>query len=343
VTDRVSARADARTAAGTLRSAYDVLLLDLDGTVYRGADPVPGAVEALTGGDDRLFYVTNNASRRPGDVAAHLRDLGFSADESTVVTSSQSAARLLAERVPAGAAVLVVGTEALSEEITHVGLRPVRSADERPVAVVQGHSPDTGWPILAEATLAIRAGALWVATNVDSTLPTERGLVLGNGSMVAAVRSATGAEPVVAGKPAAPLLEHAIARSAAGRPLVVGDRLDTDIEGAVAVGVDSLLVLTGVSTVADLLRAPSRQRPTYVADSLSCLDVEAGVLRVGAVGTWSAIVDGRDLRLEASGPVDPMAALRAVLPVAWANPDFERVVGVNDAARSSIEAWSAGA
>ncbi|WP_082899624.1 HAD-IIA family hydrolase [Rhodococcus phenolicus] len=326
-------------SSAPLRSVYDVLLLDLDGTVYRGADPVPGAVEALTSGDDRLFYVTNNASRRPVDVAAHLRDLGFPADESTVVTSSQSGARLLAERIPAGAAVLVVGTEALAEEIHRVGLRPVRSADEGPVAVVQGHSPDTGWPILAEATLAIRAGAVWVATNVDSTLPTERGLVLGNGSMVAAVRSATGAEPLVAGKPAAPLLEDAIARSAAVRPLVVGDRLDTDIEGAIAVGADSLLVLTGVSTVADLLRAPATQRPTYVADSLSCLDADAEVLRAGADNGCVVTVDGRDLRVACPGASDPMAALRAALPVAWAHPDFERVVGVNDEARSSIEAW----
>ncbi len=347
MTDRGSVAAEPRTAATAgatpLRSVYDVLLLDLDGTVYRGADPVPGAVDALTVGGDRLFYVTNNASRRPGDVAAHLRDLGFPADESTVVTSSQSAARLLAGRVPAGSPVLVVGTEALAEEISGVGLTPVRSADERPVAVVQGHSPDTGWPILAEATLAIRSGALWVATNVDSTLPTERGLVLGNGSMVAAVRSATGAEPVVAGKPAAPLLEDAISRSAAGRPLVVGDRLDTDIEGAVAVGADSLLVLTGVSTVAELLRAPVSQRPTYVADSLSCLDADVETLRVGFDAWWTATADGRDLHLETTGPVDPMAALRAVLPVAWANPEFERVVGVNDSARSSIEAWSSAA
>lgn len=324
----------------SLRSVYDVLLLDLDGTVYRGRDAVPGAVEALTAGDDRLFYVTNNASRRPREVAEHLCDLGFPADESTVVTSSQSAARMLADTVPAGAPVLVVGTEALAEEISRVGLAPVRSAAERPVAVVQGHSPDTGWTILAEATLAIRAGALWVATNIDSTLPTERGLVLGNGSMVAAVRSATGAEPLVAGKPAAPLLEDAIARSVAERPLVVGDRLDTDIEGAVTVGVDSLLVLTGVSTVADLLRAPSAQRPTYVAESLSCLDAEPATLRAGAIEGWTVTADDGDLRVETTGPADPMAALRAVLPVAWANPEFDRVVGVNGPARSSIRQWN---
>lgn len=314
----------------SLRTHYDVLLLDLDGTVYRGAEAVPGAREALSKGGERLFYVTNNASRRPGEVAKHLRELGFEADESNVVTSSQSAARLLAERVPAGAPVLVVGTEALVDEVAGVGLVPVRSADADPVAVVQGHSPETGWAILAEATLALRSGALWVATNIDSTLPTERGLVLGNGSMVAALRSATGREPLVAGKPAAPLLEDAVVRSGASRPLVVGDRLDTDIAGANAVGVDSLLVLTGVSTVADLLRAPAEQRPTYVADSLASLDGEAAELRPGTREPHAVSFDGRDVHLAPQPAADPMAALRAVLDVAWSHPGFGRVVATDD-------------
>jgi len=314
----------------SLRTHYDVLLLDLDGTVYRGAEAVPGAREALSEGAERLFYVTNNASRRPGEVAKHLRELGFAADESSVVTSSQSAARLLAERVPAGAPVLVVGTEALVDEVAGVGLVPVRSADADPVAVVQGHSPETGWAILAEATLALRSGALWVATNIDSTLPTERGLVLGNGSMVAALRSATGREPLVAGKPAAPLIEDAVVRSGASRPLVVGDRLDTDIAGANAVGVDSLLVLTGVSTVADLLRAPAEQRPTYVADSLASLDGEAAELRPGTREPHAVSFDGRDVHLAPQPAADPMAALRAVLDVAWSHPGFGRVVATDD-------------
>jgi HAD superfamily hydrolase (TIGR01450 family) len=318
------------SGGASLRALYDVLLLDLDGTVYRGAEAVPGAREALSEGAERLFYVTNNASRRPAEVAKHLRELGFAADESSVVTSSQSAARLLAERVPVGAPVLVVGTEALVDEVAAVGLTPVRSADAEPVAVVQGHSPETGWAILAEATLALRSGALWVATNVDSTLPTERGLVLGNGSMVAALRSATGCEPLVAGKPAAPLLEDAVVRSGASRPLVVGDRLDTDIAGANAVGADSLLVLTGVSTVADLLRAPQDQRPTYVADSLAGLDAEAAALRVGPREPGAVSFDGRDVHLASEFAADPMAALRAVLDVAWANPGFGRVVAADD-------------
>lgn len=330
----------------TLRSRYDVLLLDLDGTVYRGAEAVPGAREALNGGD-RMLYVTNNASRRPIEVAEHLQELGFVADVDSVVTSSQSAARLLAERIPTGSKVLVVGTDALAEEIAAVSLEPVRTADAQPVAVVQGHSPDTGWRILAEATLAIRSGALWVATNVDSTLPTERGLVLGNGSMVASLESATGRTPIVAGKPAAPLLEDAIRRSSADRPLVIGDRLDTDIEGANAVGADSLLVLTGVSTIEDLLRAPSHQRPTYVASSLECLDTAAAELRVEPGRGWSVAVDGDDLHLASTAPGDcavaagdeSMAALRGVLDIAWAHPGFGTIVGLDEVARRIVAQW----
>ncbi|WP_241386941.1 HAD-IIA family hydrolase [Rhodococcus sp. CH91] len=326
----------------TLRRIYDVLLLDLDGTVYRGAEPVPGAREALTAGGETVLYVTNNASRRPSEVALHLRELGFPADDSSVVTSSQSAARLLAEQLPAGAPVLVVGTDALAEEVAGVGLVPVRSADADPVAVVQGHSPDTGWAMLAEATLAVRAGAAWVATNVDSTLPTERGLVLGNGSMVAAVRNATGATPIVAGKPAAPLLEDAIRRGGARRPLVVGDRLDTDIEGAGAVGADSLLVLTGVSTVDDLLRAPAHQRPTYIASSLTCLDRPAAQLRVAPDPFWDVTVADGDLHLAATRPaVDPMQALRGLLDIAWANPGFGQIRPLDEHARSVVDAWAA--
>ncbi len=174
-----------------LRDGYDALLLDLDGTLYQGPQEIPGAREALAAGQQSCYYVTNNASRRPGEVAEHLTELGFDADESTVVTSSQTAARLLAENVAPDSPVLIVGTEALADEVRNVGLRPVRSFEDAPAAVVQGHSPTTGWAILAEATLAIRAGAVWVAANLDSTLPTERGLVLGNGSMVAALRTAS--------------------------------------------------------------------------------------------------------------------------------------------------------
>ncbi|MGW4849276.1 HAD-IIA family hydrolase [Nocardia brasiliensis] len=257
-----------------LRDRYEALLLDLDGTLYRGPVVIEGAPAALAAeGTQRLVYVTNNASRSPATVAAHLVDLGFPATTDDVVTSAQAAARLLAERLAPGAEVLVVGTDDLAAEVTAVGLRPVRRFDgAAPAAVVQGHSPQTGWPELAEAAYALRADALWVAANTDKTLPNERGLAPGNGAMVAALRTATDLEPMVAGKPFAPLMEDALVRAGTRSALVVGDRLDTDIEGANAVGLESLLVLTGVSTLDELKGAAAEFIPTYVADSLDALN-----------------------------------------------------------------------
>ena len=154
--------------------------------------------------------------------------------------------------------MLVVGTESLADEIEAVGLRPVREFKDQPVAVVQGHSPATGWSDLAEAALAIRAGALWVAANVDKTLPSERGLLPGNGSMVAALRTATDTEPQVAGKPAPTLMADALSRGDFHAPLVVGDRLDTDIAGAYAADLPSLMVLSGVNSARDVVGATVR-------------------------------------------------------------------------------------
>ena len=194
----------------------------------------------------------------PDEVAEHLHDIGLQATADDVVTSAQSAAHVLADQLAPGSRVLVVGTESLAAEIAAVGLRPVRLYDDKPDAVVQGHSPETGWAILAEAALAIRAGALWVAANVDATLPTERGLLPGNGSMVAALKAATDAEPQVAGKPAPTLLLDALARGDFRTPLVVGDRLNTDIAGANAAGLPSLMVLTGVNSARDAVHAVPR-------------------------------------------------------------------------------------
>lgn len=318
----------------TLRTGYDVLLLDLDGTLYQGAHVIPGSVEVLADGDQQLYYVTNNASRSPQSVAAHLEDLGFDAEPSRVVTSSQAAARLLAKHLDPGSSVLVVGTEALCDEVARVGLKPVHRYEDDPVAVVQGHSTATGWEMLSEATLAVRGGALWVAANVDTTLPTERGLTLGNGSMVAAVRTASGREPLVAGKPAAPLMRDALERSRAKRPLVVGDRLDTDIEGANAVGIESLLVLSGVSTPMDVLHAPREQRPTYIGAELAVLGEPAANARIDqAPDGWSVTYDDRNLVIEnvgASPEQHGIALLRALAPVAWKHPEFEGIVTTDE-------------
>ncbi|MEV6774596.1 HAD-IIA family hydrolase [Nocardia sp. NPDC051030] len=256
-----------------LRDRFGALLLDLDGTLFRGHEVIPGAPEALSDGsaNQRLMYVTNNASRSATAVAGHLNELGYAATEDEVVTSAQAAAHLLAARLEPGSTVLIVGTDDLAAEVNAVGLEPIRRFNGvAPAAVVQGHSPETAWPDLAEAAYALRSGALWVAANTDATLPNERGLAPGNGSMVAALRTASGLEPVVAGKPYAPLLEDALTRAGTRDALVVGDRLDTDIDGAHCVGLESLLVLTGVSTLADL--RTQQHLPTYIAKSLDSLN-----------------------------------------------------------------------
>jgi len=243
--------------------------------IYLGTQPVPGAADAVRRLRERgmpVAFVTNNASRRADDVARLLADVGVPADPSEVTTSAQAAAAVLARRCVPDAAVLVVGAPALAEEVAAVGLRPVEQAGDRPAAVVQGYGPAVGWPQLAEASVAVRGGAWWVATNTDRTLPSPRGPLPGNGALVAALSTALGRGPdLVVGKPAPTLLEQAARRHGARRPLMVGDRLDTDIEGAHRAGMDSLLVLTGVSHRDDLAGAPAEQRPTYVGDDLSAL------------------------------------------------------------------------
>lgn len=329
---------------GTLVQEHDCLLLDLDGTVFRGHEPTLGAVETLASVDRRALYVTNNASRSAAEVAVHLQELGFSAVEDDVVTSAQSAARLLAAQLPAGSAVLIVGTDSLAAEISAVGLSPVRTFAANPAAVVQGHSPSTGWSDLAEAALAIRAGAVWVAANVDKTLPSERGLLPGNGSMVAALRTATDQEPQVAGKPASTLLNDALARGSFGSPLVIGDRLDTDIEGANAAGLPSLMVLTGVNSAADMVHATPHQRPVFVAPDLRALNTDAAQLRIGAHPAWQIDTDGSTVTVHSTGADvgDELSVVRALAQAVWA-ADVNGGLAVDaadDTARAALQRWS---
>ena len=304
-------------ADAPLGQLYDVLLLDLDGTLYTGSKVLPGAVETVAGTGGSALFVTNNASRTPTQVREHLESLGFEASEDQVVTSAQAGADLVAETVDDGAQVLVVGSDALRAEIRARGLTVVDSADAEPAAVVQGHSPDTGWAHLSEAALAIRRGATWIATNVDSTLPTERGLLVGNGSMVAAVASATGATPVVAGKPAAPIMQAALARAEATRPLMIGDRLDTDIEGAHTVGIDSLLVLSGVTTGVELLAARPEERPTYVAADLGALGEPASAALIGPRAEWYVEVNNRHVSVSSRGGGSVSGLAAALANAVW--------------------------
>lgn len=330
---------------GSLAQQHDCLLLDLDGTLFRGHAPTEGAVAALEATDTRALFVTNNASRAAEDVAAHLRELGFTAEAADVVTSAQSAAKLLADHLPAGSAVLVVGTDALGDEIAAVGLRPVRLASEEPAAVVQGHSTETCWANLAEAALAIRAGALWVAANVDKTLPTERGLLPGNGAMVAALRTATEAEPQVAGKPAPTLMSDALARGDFHAPLVVGDRLDTDIAGANAADLPSLMVLTGVSTAVEAVHARPEEQPTYIAADLRGLHADAQTLLVTDHPAWRVSTDDSAVTVTATGadPGDDLSVVRATARAVWDADAAGRrvtVVAGDDTARAALDRWA---
>jgi HAD superfamily hydrolase (TIGR01450 family) len=331
----------------SLREQHDVLLFDLDGTLFLGGTALPGAPEALADAAEagcRIGYLTNNGSRNAGQVVDHLRELGFAAEEPEVVTSGQAASRLLADRLQPGDAVVVVGSKALAGEVTAAGLTVAERA-EQARAVIQGHSPDTGWRDLAEACLAIRAGAVWVATNVDATLPAERGELPGNGSMVAALVTATGVQPLVAGKPEAALFHEAVLRASAERPLMVGDKLETDIAGANGVGMPSLLVLTGVSHAAAVLAAPEAQRPTYIGADLTALRAAEDQLRPVGQVPWRASRDGDELLLEldpdagadVAGDPDPVAALRTLCAVHWgAGGGQARIHGRDPAAARAL-------
>ncbi|MFE6104441.1 HAD hydrolase-like protein [Streptomyces laurentii] len=320
-------------SAVALSEAYDTALLDLDGVVYyAGGHAIAYAVEALgaaRAGGMRLAYVTNNALRTPDTVAAHLTELGVPSEPSDVITSAQAVARLVADEVPPGSRVLVIGGEGLRVALRERGLVPVESADDGPVAVVQGYGgPELPWGRFAEASYAVGRGLPWYASNTDRTIPSARGIGPGNGAAVEVVRIATGAEPKVAGKPLPPMHRETVLRTGAERPLVVGDRLDTDIEGAFNGGVDSLLVLTGVTDVARLLAAVPEHRPTYVAADLRGLLVPqpevtgtAGADGAAfACGGWTASVSGGALLLDGEDEgdgLDPLDGVRALCAAAW--------------------------
>ncbi|MFD4834050.1 HAD hydrolase-like protein [Streptomyces uncialis] len=322
-------------SARALNEAYDTALLDLDGVVYAGGNAIAYAVASLDTARDagmRLAYVTNNALRTPDAVAAHLTELGIPTGAGEVITSAQAVARLISEEVPAGARVLVIGGEGLRVALRERGLTPVESADDDPAAVVQGFGgPELPWGRFAEAAYAVARGVPWYASNTDLTIPSGRGIAPGNGAAVEVVRIATGAEPRVAGKPLPPMHRETILRTGARRPLVVGDRLDTDIEGAFNGDVDSLLVLTGVTDGAGLLAAPPQHRPTYVDADLRGLltgqpEVVSGEAPAGVEGAagpvfrcggWIAWA-GRDrLEVAEQGSGGTLDGLRALCAAAW--------------------------
>ena len=304
-----------------LAGAYDLAMLDLDGVVYVGGEAVPGAAGHLADARKagiRLAFVTNNASRPADDVAAHLRDLGVEAETDDVVTSAQAAARVLRDRFGEGTPVALLGGRGLETALRAETLVPVAVGDDA-VALVSGYGPDVLWRDVMRAAVLVRDGLPWVASNTDLTIPTDDGEAPGHGVQVKMLQDFSGVEPVVAGKPQRPLLDETVRRVGGDRPLMVGDRLDTDIEGAHNAGVDSLCLLTGVSGLADLVGAREDLRPTYLSPTLAGLfeahevperDGDRAVL-----GGWTAEVRGGALRVEGEG--EPGDWWRVAVTAAW--------------------------
>jgi glycerol 3-phosphatase-2 len=312
-----------RACAGPLSSAYDVAVLDLDGVVYVGPDAVPGAPEALNAAQDggmHLAFVTNNAARPPRVVGEHLRRLGVDAHDEDVVTSAQAAARLLADRLDEGSAVFLLGGEGLDEALRERGLRPVTEPGDDVAGVAQGYGPEMPWKQVVQGAILVKSGLPWVVSNTDMTIPTATGIGPGNGTLVELVARYAEREPEVAGKPKQPLFEETLTRVGGEHPLVVGDRLDTDIEGAVAMGWDSLLVLTGVTGLEELVAAPEGQRPTYLSPGLEALGQAQGTPdEDGALGGWTASVEDGHLRVVGGG--EPADWWRVVAVAAWRHLD----------------------
>ena len=317
---------------GSPLDGVDLVLADLDGVIYKGADAIPFAVDSINNVVEdgiRVGYITNNASRTAASVAEHLTGLGLQVAASDVITSPQAAMKLLVDLVPAGSTILVVGGEGITFELEKAGFVVTRSALDGPAAVVQGFAPEVGWAQLAEASFALHrdadgAGIPWVATNTDWTIPVARGIAPGNGTLVSAVHTAVGILPVVAGKPETPMFEVAIERFGATKTIVIGDRLDTDILGANNAGLESVLVLTGIDQAKQVLAAAKEQRPTWIVDDLrqlhepypATLTETKDDVETTTVGAAIVRRDGENLTVVSAGE-KPIDLLRAGAAAIW--------------------------
>ena len=312
-------------------TGVDVVLADLDGVVYQGPHAIPFAIDSLNTAAEtvRVGYLTNNASRTDQTVADHLTELGLHARAEDVVTSPQAAVRLLAKEVPAGARILVIGGAGLVKEVEKGGFVITRSADDHPAAVIQGFTPELGWKDLAEAAFALHPNEdgveiPWVATNTDWTIPVARGIAPGNGTLVAAVHSAVGRLPIVAGKPEVAIFDEATSRFQSKHALFIGDRLDTDILGANRAGIPAVLVLTGIDKAKQALAAAENERPRYILDDLRQLHepypqtVFSKDRATATVAGASVRISGADVEIVAEGD-GGINLLRAACAVIWAS------------------------
>ena len=292
---------------GPIVEAHDLVMFDLDGVVYVGGEAIDGVadrIQRVRSSGRHVAFVTNNASRTPDQVADRLVGVGVAASGRDVVTSAQAAARVLADEHGAGSRILLLGGEGLQVALVEAGLEPVDDPDGA-VAVVSGYGPDVRWRDIMRVSTLVRDGLPYVASNTDMTIPTPHGLAPGHGVLVQTISGFAGVRPTVAGKPERPLMEETVRRVGGERPIMVGDRLDTDIEGAHAIDVPSLLVLTGVSWLEDLATAGPKLRPSYISPTLEGLfeahpvptQTRAGVELNG----WTAAVDDQRLRVTGDG------------------------------------------
>ena len=256
-----------------LAERYDCILFDLDGVLYRGEQTItsaPPTMARLRELGVRVVFLTNNSSRTPRQVADKLRTHGIDADPEEVVTSALATAEMLAER--GGGRAFVIGMDGVREALADAGIQIVDGRSGDADLVVVGFDANATYDALKTASLLVERGARLVATNADASFPAADGLWPGAGALLAVITTTTGVRAEIVGKPFASLFEFGLRRGGGGRPLVVGDRLDTDIEGAIDLGWDTMLVLTGVSTRADAETAGLR--PTVIAEDVSALLAE---------------------------------------------------------------------
>lgn len=342
----------------SVASSYDAALLDLDGTIYEGGAAIPNALEGLTEAALPMVFITNNASRAPQTVADQLNELGYDVHADDVMTSAQAAIEMAAEVIEPGSNVLVLGAESFKQLAREAGYTIVDSADDNPAAVFQGLNREMTWKQMSEAALAVSRGARYLVSNLDTTLPSERGFLVGNGSVAAAISTTTGVAPLSAGKPKPPMFIKAAERVGAKKPLAIGDRLDTDIAGGNAAKIDTFMVVTGVSTHMDVVAAPPEHRPTLIGADMTALNRELDQARPAPQAGFTAryddaeagviVLSGGDTedRRLANPAEAAVAALLTVVDVVW-NSEAGRAGAVEvaqvradgPAAAAALAAW----
>ena len=321
----------------TLADLYDAFLLDLDGVMYRGDQPIAAAgptVAALREAGKRIVFMTNNSARTPSYLAKKLSSMGVAAEEKEVLTSALATADMLARESNEKRRAFVIGREGVRSALTEAGIDVVDGDGGSADLVVVGWDYEVSYESLRRATVLVRNGARLIATNSDASYPAPGGeLWPGAGAILAAVETASGATATVVGKPHEPLFEAALGLAATRNALVVGDRIETDIVGASRAGIDSVLVRSGAGTLAELVdhealpvavladvgglltdRRPARPRPAEAGEMKYVRELTEAPPEASEWGPDGVHVIG-DGELEATATVhvrDADAYLRAV-------------------------------